>query len=187
MMLSLTQGRAEWPRKKRSQSARSQPRSIRLDVQKRTRRRPRSLGRQPNPGLALASSGSPSKQDVPSWRCCVWPRARRLLPSCRVYLGEVHHGGKWFNGEHEAIVDEQTLHGAARPKAQGRFCHASSGQRDRRHRLGSRSKAFQPDRSPWRCRCSPATCGTITTSAPSDSSMRARCGLFPADMVTISG
>jgi DNA invertase Pin-like site-specific DNA recombinase len=27
----------------------------------------------------------------------------------RVYLGEVHHGGKWFNGEHEAIVDEQTF------------------------------------------------------------------------------
>jgi site-specific DNA recombinase len=23
----------------------------------------------------------------------------------RVYLGEVHHGGKWFEGEHEAIVD----------------------------------------------------------------------------------
>jgi len=27
----------------------------------------------------------------------------------RVYLGEVHHGGKWFKGEHEAIVDSQTF------------------------------------------------------------------------------
>jgi hypothetical protein len=27
----------------------------------------------------------------------------------RVYLGEVHHGGKWFKGEHEAIVDPQTF------------------------------------------------------------------------------
>src|SRR5260370_355387 len=27
----------------------------------------------------------------------------------RVYLGEVHHGGKWFEGEHEAIVDRATF------------------------------------------------------------------------------
>ena len=27
----------------------------------------------------------------------------------RVYLGEVHHHGKWFEGEHEAIVDRQTF------------------------------------------------------------------------------
>jgi site-specific DNA recombinase len=27
----------------------------------------------------------------------------------RVYLGEVHHGGKWFEGEHEAIVDRVTF------------------------------------------------------------------------------
>jgi DNA invertase Pin-like site-specific DNA recombinase len=27
----------------------------------------------------------------------------------RVYLGEVHHSGKWFKGEHEAIVDRQTF------------------------------------------------------------------------------
>jgi site-specific DNA recombinase len=25
----------------------------------------------------------------------------------RVYVGEVHHGGKWFKGEHEAIVDRR--------------------------------------------------------------------------------
>src|SRR3954452_11318127 len=25
----------------------------------------------------------------------------------RIYLGEVHHGGKWFEGEHEAIIDPQ--------------------------------------------------------------------------------
>jgi site-specific DNA recombinase len=27
----------------------------------------------------------------------------------RLYLGEVHHGGKWFEGEHEAIVDRATF------------------------------------------------------------------------------
>jgi len=27
----------------------------------------------------------------------------------RAYLGEVHHGGKWFLGEHEAIVDRATF------------------------------------------------------------------------------
>jgi len=25
----------------------------------------------------------------------------------RIYLGEIHHGGKWFNGEHEAILDQE--------------------------------------------------------------------------------
>ena len=27
----------------------------------------------------------------------------------RIYLGEVHHGGKWFEGEHEAILDRVTF------------------------------------------------------------------------------
>jgi DNA invertase Pin-like site-specific DNA recombinase len=27
----------------------------------------------------------------------------------RVYVGEVHHGGKWFDGEHKAIVDRATF------------------------------------------------------------------------------
>jgi site-specific DNA recombinase len=27
----------------------------------------------------------------------------------RIYLGEVHHGGKWFEGEHDAIVDRATF------------------------------------------------------------------------------
>ena len=27
----------------------------------------------------------------------------------RIYLGEVHHGGKWFEGEHDAIVDRVTF------------------------------------------------------------------------------
>src|SRR4029079_9135690 len=27
----------------------------------------------------------------------------------RIYLGEMHHGGKWFKGEHEAIVDGETF------------------------------------------------------------------------------
>jgi site-specific DNA recombinase len=27
----------------------------------------------------------------------------------RIYLGQVHHGGKWFDGEHEAILDRRTF------------------------------------------------------------------------------
>jgi site-specific DNA recombinase len=41
----------------------------------------------------------------------------------RVYLGEVHHGGKWFEGEHEAIVDRPTFDRVQQllaTKAQGR-------------------------------------------------------------------
>jgi hypothetical protein len=27
----------------------------------------------------------------------------------RIYVGEIHHGGKWFKGEHEPILDRQTF------------------------------------------------------------------------------
>jgi site-specific DNA recombinase len=27
----------------------------------------------------------------------------------RIYIGEVHHGGKWFEGEHKALLDRQTF------------------------------------------------------------------------------
>ena len=27
----------------------------------------------------------------------------------RIYIGETHHGGKWFKGEHEAILDRETF------------------------------------------------------------------------------
>jgi hypothetical protein len=27
----------------------------------------------------------------------------------RIYLGDMHHGGKWFKGEHEAIVESHTF------------------------------------------------------------------------------
>jgi site-specific DNA recombinase len=27
----------------------------------------------------------------------------------RIYVGEMHHGGKWFKGEHQAILDRQTF------------------------------------------------------------------------------
>jgi site-specific DNA recombinase len=41
----------------------------------------------------------------------------------RVYLGKVHHGGKWFEGEDEAIVDRATFERVQellKSKAQGR-------------------------------------------------------------------
>jgi recombinase len=27
----------------------------------------------------------------------------------RIYIGETHHSGKWFEGEHQAIIDRQTF------------------------------------------------------------------------------
>jgi site-specific DNA recombinase len=41
----------------------------------------------------------------------------------RIYLGEMHHGGKWFKGEHDAIVDRPTFDRVQQllaTKAQGR-------------------------------------------------------------------
>jgi DNA invertase Pin-like site-specific DNA recombinase len=41
----------------------------------------------------------------------------------RVYLGEVHHGGKWFKGEHGAILDRATferVQGFLKSNSQGR-------------------------------------------------------------------
>jgi site-specific DNA recombinase len=41
----------------------------------------------------------------------------------RIYLGEMHHGGKWFKGEHAAIVDRATFEQVQQllaTKAQGR-------------------------------------------------------------------
>jgi site-specific DNA recombinase len=41
----------------------------------------------------------------------------------RIYLGEMHHGGKWFKGEHDAIVDRATFEKVQQllaAKAQGR-------------------------------------------------------------------
>jgi DNA invertase Pin-like site-specific DNA recombinase len=41
----------------------------------------------------------------------------------RIYLGEVHHGGKWFEGEHEAILDRPTfdrVHRLLESKSNGR-------------------------------------------------------------------
>src|SRR6267378_4993969 len=41
----------------------------------------------------------------------------------RIYLGEMHHGGKWFKGEHAAIVDRPTFDRVQQllaTKAQGR-------------------------------------------------------------------
>ncbi|WP_210169286.1 MULTISPECIES: hypothetical protein [unclassified Bradyrhizobium] len=33
----------------------------------------------------------------------------RYLQKNRVYLGEVHHGGKWFKAEHDAVLDQNTF------------------------------------------------------------------------------
>jgi site-specific DNA recombinase len=41
----------------------------------------------------------------------------------RIYLGEIHHGGKWFKGEHEAIIDRATFNRVQellKSKSQGR-------------------------------------------------------------------
>jgi len=48
----------------------------------------------------------------------------------RIYLGEVHHGGKWFKGEHEAIIDRATfeeVQGLLKSNSQGRKVKRSDG------------------------------------------------------------
>src|SRR5258705_2225006 len=50
----------------------------------------------------------------------------------RVYLGEVHHGGKWFKGEHEAIIDRATF-----DQVQKLFVTKSSGRKAKRSESGA--------------------------------------------------
>jgi site-specific DNA recombinase len=50
----------------------------------------------------------------------------------RIYLGEVHHGGKWFEGEHEAIIDRATFE-----RVQQLFATKSNGRRAKRSESGA--------------------------------------------------
>jgi site-specific DNA recombinase len=50
----------------------------------------------------------------------------------RVYIGEVHHGGKWFEGEHEAIVDRATF-----DRVQQLLATKSKGRRAKRSESGA--------------------------------------------------
>jgi len=50
----------------------------------------------------------------------------------RVYVGEVHHGGKWFKGEHEGIVDRATFE-----KVQQLLAAKSNGRKAKRSDSGA--------------------------------------------------
>jgi hypothetical protein len=50
----------------------------------------------------------------------------------RIYLGEVHHGGKWFEGEHEAIVDRATF-----DRVQRLLASKSNGRKAKRSESGA--------------------------------------------------
>jgi DNA invertase Pin-like site-specific DNA recombinase len=50
----------------------------------------------------------------------------------RVYLGEVHHGGKWFKGEHEAIIDRATF-----DRVQKLLATKSNGRKKKRSESGA--------------------------------------------------
>jgi len=50
----------------------------------------------------------------------------------RVYLGEVHHGGKWFEGEHEAILDRATF-----DRVQQLLATKSNGRKAKRSKSGA--------------------------------------------------
>src|SRR5882757_5189449 len=50
----------------------------------------------------------------------------------RVYLGEVHHGGKWFEGEHKAIVDRATF-----DRVQKLLATKSNGRKAKRSKSGA--------------------------------------------------
>ena len=73
----------------------------------------------------------------------------------RIYLGEIHHGGKWFKGEHAAILDRQTFdqgpavaqreHRQARHKILGER-RPAHGQAVRRQRQPDGAELFQQER-----------------------------------------
>src|SRR6266851_4333166 len=50
----------------------------------------------------------------------------------RVYLGEIHHGGKWFEGEHKAIIDRATF-----DRVQKLLASKSNGQKAKRSESGA--------------------------------------------------
>src|ERR1700689_98320 len=50
----------------------------------------------------------------------------------RIYLGEVHHGGKWFEGEHDAIVDRATF-----DRVQQLLAANSNGRKVKRSKSGA--------------------------------------------------
>ena len=50
----------------------------------------------------------------------------------RIYLGEVHHGGKWFQGEHEAIIDRATF-----DRVQQLLATKSNGRKAKRSESGA--------------------------------------------------
>jgi site-specific DNA recombinase len=50
----------------------------------------------------------------------------------RVYLGETHHGGKWFDGEHEAIIDHATF-----DRVQQLLATRSNGRKAKRSESGA--------------------------------------------------
>jgi site-specific DNA recombinase len=50
----------------------------------------------------------------------------------RVYLGEVHHNGKWFRGEHEAIIDRATF-----DRVQKLLATKSNGRKAKRSESGA--------------------------------------------------
>jgi site-specific DNA recombinase len=49
-----------------------------------------------------------------------------------VYLGQVHHGGKWFEGEHEAIIDRMTF-----DRVQQLLATKSNGRKAKRSESGA--------------------------------------------------
>ena len=50
----------------------------------------------------------------------------------RIYLGEVHHGGKWFQGEHKAIIDHATF-----DRVQQLLAKNSNGRKAKRSESGA--------------------------------------------------
>jgi site-specific DNA recombinase len=50
----------------------------------------------------------------------------------RVYLGEIHHGGKWFEGQHQAIVDRATF-----DRVQQLLSNKSNGRKAKRSDSGA--------------------------------------------------
>jgi site-specific DNA recombinase len=66
----------------------------------------------------------------------------------RIYVGEMHHGGKWFKGEHQAILDRQTFERVQdllkSNRITRRIKHSESGARLRGKLFDDKGNAMSP-------------------------------------------
>jgi site-specific DNA recombinase len=78
----------------------------------------------------------------------------------RIYLGEMHHGGKWFKGEHEPFLDRQTFERVqALLKSNSVECKVNYSERPpERKTLRRQGKSYGPELFQQKWRSLPILC-----------------------------